>query len=146
MGRTVVGLALALGLLSGCGSREDAERRDAERGAQKALDTYMQALREGDCRTAWECLTWKRRQELSLEQIQEDYAKHRDRYFYRAAAKVQTTHYDGFRVIAKLVDGEGRLEFVCLLPEEGGWKIEGSGKTIADVLRRMEPSSGGSSP
>lgn len=134
---------LILALLAGCGgSPEDAERVAAERGARKALETYMRALREGDCRTAWACLSFKRRQGLPLERLEEDYAKARDRYVLRAGAKIQSLHYDGFRVAAKLVDGEGRLEFVCLLPEEGGWRIEGSGDTLADVLRRVEAPAG----
>lgn len=135
-------LAAVLLVLTGCGDPAAREQEKAFRGARKTLDAYRQALRSGDCAAAWACLTWKRREELPLETLQADYAQHRDRYYYRADAKSEDIGYDGLRVVLKLIDGEGHVAFVALLPEDGGWRIEGSDPSFTALLKRIERGDG----
>ena len=139
--------AMALGLLLiGCRSAEESEQEAALRGARKTLDTYMTALKDGDCKAAYGCLSWKRRQEVPLSQVEADYAKNGDRLRHLADAKVERMLYDGFRVVAKLVNGDGRPEFLAFLPEEGGWRIEATGRSYADVVRNYEAAGGPKHP
>ena len=145
LGRILGTMALGL-LLAGCSSAEDSEQAAAFRGARKTLDTYMKALQSGDCKTAYACLSWKRRHEISLAQVQEDYAKNRERFLHRADAKVERLLYDGFRVVAKLVNGDGQTEFLAFLPEEGDWRIEATGRSYADVVRNYETAGGPKHP
>ncbi len=131
-------LLLAL-LPAGCGRSEDPERDAAFRGAARTLETYMKALKEGDCRKAYECLSWKRRKEITLAQIEADYAGNRERFHYRAgSAKIEKSFYDSFRVYAMLVNGDGKREFVSLLPEDGAWRIEEKGGSLVDLIHRNQ--------
>ena len=139
----VMALGMLLSLPMGC--LRDAERSEKDaaiRGALKTLDTYMQALQEGDCEKAYACLSWKRRKEITLAQVKEDYERNRDRFYHRAAAKVERPQYDGFRVAVKLINGDGRVEFVALLPEDGAWRIEVTGRNYADLVRSIEAAGG----
>ena len=145
-GRCILG-GMALGmLLLGCGNAEDSEQAAAFRGVRKTLDAYMKALKEGDCKAAYACLSWKRRQEISLSRIEEDYAKNRERFLHRADAKIERMLYDGFRVVAKLVNGDGETEFLACLPEEGDWRIEATGRSYADVVHSYEAAGGPKHP
>lgn len=142
-GRGVLGVMALGAMLAGCLRDAGQSEKDAAiRGALKTLDTYMKALQEGDCGTAYACLSWKRRKEITLAQVKEDYEGNRDRFYHRAAAKVERPQYDGFRVAVKLINGDGQTEFVALLPEEGTWRIEVTGRNYADLVRSIEAAGG----
>ncbi len=142
-GRRILGVITLGLLLLGCGGNpEDSEQEAALRGARKTLDAYMKALKEGDCKAAYDCLSWKRRQEIPLAQIEKDYANNRERFLHRADAKVERMLYDGFRVVAKLVNGDGQTEILAFLPEEGNWRIEATGRSYADVVRNYQATGG----
>ena len=133
--RALAWAALLL-LAGGCSRGGDPEQEAAFKGATRTLEVDMRALRDGDCKTAYGCLSWQRRKEISLEAVEADYAAHRDRYHYRAGAKIEKCFYDDFRVIAKLVDGDGNGEFVSVVPEDGKWKIQDKGRNIFEILAR----------
>ena len=138
--RTVLLAGLSL-LILGCHGEErrlKAEQEAAVLGAEATLKRYMEALRTGDCKTAYYCLSWHRRQEITLEQVESDYKAHRDRYHYRAGAKLERSLYDGFRVVSRIVNGEGKTEFVALVQEDGAWKIESTGRSYGDAIDRAE--------
>lgn len=138
MGRAAAAL-LSLGAVlstGGCGGPEG-EKRAAFRDADRVLHAYMDALRKGDCERAWGCLSWRLRQAFPLEDLRKDYEAHRDLYRYRAGAKVEGHQYDNFRVFTKLVNGDGKLEFVALTPEDGAWRIEETGANYKDVLEKL---------
>jgi hypothetical protein len=139
----MMALGMLLSLPTGCLRDDGQSEKDAAiRGALKTLDTYMKALQEGDCETAYACLSWKRRKEITLAEVQEDYQRNRDRFYHRAAAKVERPQYDGFRVAVKLINGDGQVEFVALLPEEGTWRIEVTGSNYADLVRSIKAAGG----
>ena len=120
---------------AGCGKpRGDAEEEAAKDGARHTLEVYMQAMKDGDCKTAYSCLSWRRRREISLKEIEADYAQHHDLFHYRANGKVETLLYDGFRVVAKTVNGDGVPEFLSLVMEDKIWRLEATGRNYADVL------------
>lgn len=127
-------LALLAAALTGCADRE---KQDACRGAEATLTAYMTALRNGDCEAAYACLSWKRRKEIPLERIKADYAAHRESYYHRANARLDGMHYDGFRVAARVINGEGKSEWISLIPEDGQWRIESTGANLADLIQRV---------
>lgn len=139
-------IAALLAGAAGCGGGGDPEQAAAFRGAERTLQAYMKALQEGDVKTAYGCLSWQRRREIPLADIEADYASHRDRFHYRAGGKIERSHYDGFRVFAKLVNGDGRLEFVSLVPEDGAWKIEETGGSIVEVIEKNQRAGARSHP
>ena len=139
--------ALLTAFLGGCASAEKGAMKTAERGATQAMETYMSALKRGDCAAAYACLSWKRRREISLEAIEADYAAHRDRYHYRADAKIEHLQYDDPRVFIHLVNGDGTREFVALLPEDGAWKIEmTSQRGYQDLIELIKHQGDGKGP
>ena len=142
MRRPSLALALLLPLLAaGCGGGgaqgQDSESQRACKGARRVIEAYLQALKSGDCAAAYETLAWNARKALSLEQLKKNYAEHGDFYRHLAEGKVDELHYDDFRVLAKLVTGDGRNEFVALIPEHAGWKIEETGRNYADLYHRV---------
>ena len=142
--RTPSLLALALALLAaGCGGGKESPAADPETqkacgGARRTLEAYLKALKSGDCSVLYGTLSWRARQTISLEALKKDYAEHQDRYRHLAEGKVETLHYDDFRVVAKLVDGDRKAEFVSVVPEDGEWRIEETGRNIPDLYRRIE--------
>ena len=142
MRRPSLAFALLPALLAaGCGSGgdqgQDPAAEKAMKGARRAIEAYLGALKSGDCPAAYETLSWNVRKALSLEQLKRNYDQNRDYYRHLAAGKIEDLHYDDFRVLAKLVTGDGRNEFVALIPETGGWKIEETGSNYADLYRRV---------
>ena len=145
MRRALAALGL-LGALSaaGCGGPE-AEARAAIRGATRTLEDYMAAMKKGDCKAAYACLSWRRRQETPLAEIQADYDGHRERYRSRAGARIKDLHYDGFRVYSNLQNEDGN-ECISLVPEEGGWRIEDSGRSYQHLMEKARRLGGPAHP
>ena len=136
--RAPVCLALAAALLGGgCASTVEKENEAAGRGATKAFEAYTKALREGDCAAAYALLSPNLRRRATQGEFQAHYAANRDHYLQMAAAKVEKTLYDDFRVALKVTNGAGVLEWVFMVPEAGGWRVDDAGRDLAELCRRL---------
>ena len=122
-------------VLAGCGSYGQ-KRGSEESAAVRALEGHMSALQRGDLKAAYEGLSWRRREQFKFADLQANYAAHRELYQHRAEGKVVKTFYDDFRVVAKVVNGDGAVEFISMVPEGGGWRVEDAGQTLAEICGR----------
>ncbi len=128
---------LALILAGGCASSVEQENEAAGRGATKAFEAYARALREGDCPAAYALLSPNLRRRATPEEFRGHYMANREHYLQMAASKVEKTLYDDFRVALKVTDGAGVLEWVFMVPENGGWRVDDAGRDLAELCRRL---------
>ena len=128
-------LALAsAAVLGGCASGVEGENQVAIRAATRALEGFMSAVRDGDCKAAHAAFSWRSRAERPLAAFEADYAAHREYFQRMAAGKVSGGQYDGFSVILKVLNGQGGLEFVSMIPEDRGWHVDAMGRNYPDVV------------
>ena len=141
------GVLLVVGLLlmAGCATDVQKENEAAGRGATKAFESYAQALRREDYAAAYDLLSASLRRRATAEEFKAHCTAHRDHYQQTAAAKVEKTQYDDFRVALRVTNGAGITEWVLMVPEGGGWRVDDSGQNLAELCRRF-PSPGRPQP
>ena len=127
--------------LGGCASGMQQENEAAGAAATRAFEAYARALRKEDYAAAYALLSSALRKRATAEEFRAHCSAHRERYQRLAEAKVEKTQYDDFRVALRVTDGAGVTEWVLMVPEGSGWRVDDAGQNLAELCRRF-PSSG----